>query len=314
MTEMREIAPDIYLLRVPLTLSEKSINVYIFRGETPTLLDTGTNTPDALQTIQTALQKLGIKHLEQVIATHWHVDHAGAAHQLAEQGTRIFIGSKDFLEWKTFATGESFELFRKWAREEWGVYDESAIEGMVGTYEKLRRMTAWPDHVEQIEPLQTIRAGNYVLKAIPTPGHTKGHLSYFEEKKGILFSGDTLLPDQLPYPGIWEENGKVTSGLPSQLESLETLEKLNARQYFPAHGDPQLNPNQRCQEMREQILKQLTKYDPNITVYEGALRLRQGKASPGVFFIQLHYVYGWKHIYPMTNRTRFKTGRKRIKA
>lgn len=303
MTEMREIAPDIYLLRVPLTLSEKSINVYIFRGETPTLLDTGTNTPDALQTIQTALQKLGIKHLEQVIATHWHVDHAGAAHQFAEQGARIFIGSKDYLEWKTFATGESFELFRKWAREEWGVYDESAIEGMVGTYEKLRRMTAWPDHVEQIEPLQTIRAGNYVLKAIPTPGHTKGHLSYFEEKKEILFSGDTLLPDQLPYPGIWEENGKVTSGLPSQLESLETLEKLNARQYFPAHGDPQLNPNQRCQEMREQILKQLTKYDPNLTVYEGALRLRQGKASPGVFFIQLHYVYGWKHIYPLLSVT-----------
>ncbi|AHF08119.1 MBL fold metallo-hydrolase [Desulfitobacterium metallireducens] len=296
MPEMREIAPNIYQLKVPLKLSEPFINVYIFRGETPTLMDTGTNTPGVFEMIQTALQRLGIKRLEQVIATHWHVDHAGAAHQFAKKGARILIGAKDYGEWKTFATGESFGIFREWARDEWEIPDGLVIEGMVKTYEKLRHMTSWPDQVEQIAPFQTLHAGNYALKAIPTPGHTMGHLAFFEEQQKMLFSGDILLPDQVAYPGIWLEEGKVTSGLPSQLKSLDTLEKLNALQYFPAHGEPQVNTNERCQESRAQILHQVQKYDPHISVYEGALRLRQGKANPVALFTQLHQVYGWKQV------------------
>lgn len=297
MIELREVAPNIYQLTVPLNLGEPSINVYIFKGKTPTLLDTGANTPSTYELIQLALHKLRIDHLEQVIITHWHVDHAGVAEQFAKQGARILIGSKDYWEWKTFATGETFELFRKWARHEWEIPDGLVIEGMVKTYEKLRRMTSWPDQVEQITPYQTLNAGDYTLKAIPTPGHTMGHLAFYEEKQKLLFSGDILLPDQVAYPGIWLEEGKLTSGLSSQLQSLDILAKLHAHRYFPAHGEPKMNPTERCEESRDQILKQAQKYDPSLSVYEGAIRLRQGKVKPGVLFVQLHYVYGWKQIH-----------------
>lgn len=297
MTEMREIAPNIYQLRIPLAISEPFINVYIFRGETPTLLDTGTNTPGVFETIQDALQRLGIKHLDQVIATHWHSDHVGVAQRFALQGARILIGSKDYGEWKTFAAGESFDLFREWARDEWGIPEGPVIDGLVKGVERLRRITSWPDQVEKMSPLQTLPAGNCVLKAIPTSGHTVGHLAFFEEQQKLLFSGDALLPNQVAFPGIWLEEGKVTSGLPSQLKSLDTLEKLNAWQYFPAHGEHQLNPTERCRESRAQILKQVKMDDPTLSVYEEVLRIRQEKANPGVFFMQLHYVYGWKQVH-----------------
>ncbi|HVJ49872.1 MBL fold metallo-hydrolase [Desulfitobacterium sp.] len=301
MTDLREIAPNIYQLKVPLILNVQSINVYIFRGETPTIVDTGTNTPEVFETIQTALRKLGIKKLEQVIATHWHSDHVGAAHQFAKEGTRILIGSKDYPEWKTFAKGESFEIFREWARDEWEIPDGLVIEGMIKSYEKLRRLTAWPEGVEEIKPQQMLHAGNYDLKAIPTPGHTIGHLAFFEEQQKILFSGDMLLPDQVAFPGIWLEDGKVTSGLASQLQSIDLMKKLGAHQYLPAHGEPQLNPSERCQETRAQILTQVANYDPTLSVYEGALRLRQGKTKPGVLFMQLHYVFGWKQVFELSH-------------
>lgn len=297
MFDLREIAPNIYQLKVPLTLSEPSVNVYIFRGKTPTLLDTGTNTPSTYELIQSVLHKLHIDHLEQVLITHWHVDHSGAAEQFAKQGARIFIGSEDYWEWKTYAAGESFNIFPEWAREEWEIPDGLVVEGMVKSYEKLRRLTSWPEQVDQITPLQSINAGNYILKAIPTPGHTLGHLAFYEEEQKLLFSGDILLPNQVAYPGIWLEEGKVISGLSSQLQSLEVLAKLNAHQYFPAHGEPQMNPTERCQESKEQILKQVQNYDPRLSVYEGAIRLRQGKVKPPVLFMQLHDVYGWKQVH-----------------
>lgn len=300
LTELREIAPDIFLLKIPLPLSVNHVNVYIFRGRIPTLLDTGTNTPEVLGMIQTALKQLGIKKLEQVLTTHWHVDHAGGALALAQQGARVYIGAQDYSEWQSFAKGETFELFRDWAGQEWEAPTD-IIEGMIKIYDKLRRMTAWPEGVEKLEPLQTIQAGNYVLQSILTPGHTVGHLAFYEETQRMLFSGDMLLPDQVPYPGIWLEEGKVTSGLPSHLQSLSTMEKLKAREYYPAHGDPQANPEVRCQEVRDQIFRQVERYDPTVSVYEGALHLGQGKVNPGVLFMQLHYVYGWKKLYELEN-------------
>ena len=301
MVEMREIAPDIYLLRVPLPLNVNHINVYIFRGDIPTLLDTGTNTPEVFARIQTALHQLGIKRLDQVLATHWHVDHVGGSLPFVQQGAQVLIGAKDYTEWKSFAQGETFELFREWAEREWEVPTD-IVEGMIKIYDKLRRMTTWSEGVEKLEPLQTVQAGNYILRSILTPGHTVGHLSFFEETQRLLFSGDMLLPDQVPYPGIWLEEGKVTSGLPSHLQSLSTMEKLEAHEYFPAHGDPQANPEIRCQEVRDHIFRQVERYDPTVSVYEGALRLGQGKVNPGVLFMQLHYVYGWKKLYELEDR------------
>lgn len=294
--EMRELAPDIFQLKVPLQLNINHVNVYIFRGEIPTILETGTNTPEVLATIQNALRKLGIKQLAQVLATHWHVDHSGGALPFAQQGARIFIGAKDYNEWQSFAQGETFELFREWAREEWEV-PADIVEGIVKIYEKLRRLTAWPEGVEKLEPQQIVQAGNYTLRTLLTPGHTVGHVSFFEESQQILFPGDMLLAEQVSYPGIWLEEGKLASGLPIYLDSLTAMENLHAGKYFPAHGESQTNPGLRCQEVRTQILNQVARYNPALSVYEGALRLSKGKVNPGIFFMQLHYVFGWKKIY-----------------
>lgn len=298
MAELREIAPDIYLLKILVPLRVGSINAYIFRGEKPTLIDTGTNTPGVFNTIQAALQELEIKQLEQVILTHWHVDHSGIARQLAGQGVHILIGLKDYLRWKMFLEGRSERFFREWAKEEGEVPSDLLIEEMNKAYRKLRqKMTVLPDCVEEIVPMQMLQAGNYLLQSIPTPGHTEGHFAFWEKQGKRLFSGDMLLPGMFSYPEIWREEGKFTSGLVSHLQSLDLMEKLDAHEYFPAHGDPQLNPSLRCQETRREILSQAEKYDPERSVFENAVRLNHGTENLEGLFMRLHYVYGWKKIF-----------------
>lgn len=293
--ELKEIAPEIFLLKVAVPISEESVNLYIFRGEVPTLIDAGTNTPAVFQEIQEGLKQLGIKHLEQVLGTHWHVDHIGGTESLWKAGARIITGTRDYEEWSGFYRGETFDLFRHWAEVEWGV-PPAEMTIMLKVYDRLRALASLPDEVQVIEPDTLIAAGNIQLKAIHTPGHTVGHLSFYEPEQQLLFSGDMLLPNQIPYPGTWVEDGQLVSGMPSYMKSLDCLEGLNPRCYFPAHGQPQGMAADRCQEVRAQIHKQVELHIPLGTVYEGALRKVKGKNNPAAMFMQLHYVYGWEKL------------------
>ena len=256
MLEIKEVAKNVFMLKVPVPINVDAVNLYLFAGKVPTLLDTGTNTPGVIEAVHEGMKKVGIIKLEQVLVTHWHVDHAGAADTLAKEGARVLVGSRDYQEWASFVHGEGSTHFNKWAIQECGI-PETEISGMLKIFERLQGLTALPDKVGLIEHDQYIFAGDDRLRAIFTPEHTAGHLSFYNEKDRILFSGDVLLPDEIPYPGIWQENSHAVSGLPSYLESLDVVEALEAQTYLPAHGVPSENPVARCQEIRGQLYHQL---------------------------------------------------------
>lgn len=49
----------------------------------------------------------------------------------------------------------------------------------------------WPDGFGQID------LGDRVINVIPTPGHYRSHVAYYDRQTGLLFSGDFLLPGRL---------------------------------------------------------------------------------------------------------------------
>ncbi len=294
MVEIKEVAQNVFMLNVPVPINVDSVNLYLFAGEVPTLLDSGTNTPGVIEAVHEGMKKVGIKKLDQVVVTHWHVDHAGAANTFAKEGARIIAGSRDYLEWANFVGGDGFAQFYKWAIEEWEV-PEKELSSMIKIYKGFHMLTALPEKVHLIEPGQFVMAGDDSLQAISTPGHTAGHLSFYNEKDRVLFSGDMLLPDEIPYPGIWQEGNQAVSGMPSYMKSLDTVEALQALKYLPAHGAPSENPVARCQEVREQLYQHLDKHDPSGTVYLSASNDGQ-KMHPGALFIKLHYAYGWEQL------------------
>ncbi len=295
MPDIIEVAQNVYLLKVQVPINVDSVNLYLIDGDVPTLIDTGTNTPEVIEAVHESMKHIGMKRLEQVLVTHWHVDHAGAAASFANEGARILVGSRDYQEWASFVHGQAFGRLNDWATQEWGVPEEE-IHGMIKVYQHFRMLTALPENVSLIEPGQSIMAGDNSLRAVLTAGHTAGHMAFYNEKDRLLFSGDMLLPDEIPYPGIWQEEGRVLSGLPSYMDSLKVVEALQAQNYLPAHGAPQVNPGARCQEVREQLYWQLDKHHPEETVYLGAANIGNQKIHPGVLFLKLHYVYGWEQL------------------
>jgi glyoxylase-like metal-dependent hydrolase (beta-lactamase superfamily II) len=80
------------------------------------------------------------------------------------------------------------------------------------------------------------------LRVMATPGHTPGHMAYFDERDGTLYGGDALVtvggevhvvgfgPWYFPFAGM------ATWHRPTALESARRLAELPIRRYAVGHG------------------------------------------------------------------------------
>lgn len=94
-TKIREVAPDLYQLYLPLPMRPSIVNVYLLRsGEEWTLFDTGISSEESLAAFQAALDAVGCPPtaIRKLIATHHHPDHFGASRRQKElTGAEIYF-------------------------------------------------------------------------------------------------------------------------------------------------------------------------------------------------------------------------------
>lgn len=86
---------------------------------------------------------------------------------------------------------------------------------------------------------EKLPAGDRWLEAIHTPGHTAGHLCFYEHEEGLLFSGDHLMRSITPNPELYcpPRRGRLT-GLSQFIASLERIKDLCVATAYPGHGHP----------------------------------------------------------------------------
>lgn len=289
--EITEIYPKIFRLKLPLSLDVTDVNIYLIAGEVPTLIDVGIKNPFFFEAIKALMKKAGVQHIARILLTHWHVDHSGNAADLAEEGAEIFTGAIDYEEWFAFSKQDSFATLHEWMTEEWGVPEEK-VRAMYDNYCLFQTLYTFPSQVSLIQPGDLVQAGDYQLQALSTPGHTEGHLSYWLNQEKLIFTGDSLLPEQIAFPGVWLEGKSRVSGLPAYINSIKKLESLNGQRYFPAHGAPDNDPTARCRVVLDQLRSQIARHVPAEDVYTGASRLGNKKYNSGLLFYHLHHVFG----------------------
>jgi len=223
---------------------------YLLNGrERSLLIDTGLGICD----ISVEVKKLAAGPVT-AVATHVHWDHIG--------GHRYY---PDF-----YAHGEELN----WLAGEFPL-DMPTIRGMVVDRCDL------PEGYDvngyeffQGAPTRVLRDGDVIdiggraLRVLHTPGHSPGHMCFYEEARGYLFTGDLVYKDMLfaYYPSTDPQ---------AYLRSIERAAALPARRVFPGHHSLDIRP-----EILARMRDAFRRLDA-----EGRLRHGGGKFSFGDFGI-----------------------------
>lgn len=80
-----------------------------------------------------------------------------------------------------------------------------------------------------------ITLGCRTLEVLHTPGHSPGHMCFWEERRGYLFTGDIV------YKGVLYANYPSTDPK-AFLRSLKRLSELPIKRIFPAHHSTDISP------------------------------------------------------------------------
>ena len=84
-----------------------------------------------------------------------------------------------------------------------------------------------------LDGLEELRFGNTVLKVIPTPGHTPGCVSLYNEEMGVLLTGDTLFRESIGRTDL--PGGDYSCIMRSILDKLIGLG--DEVKVYPGHGE-----------------------------------------------------------------------------
>jgi glyoxylase-like metal-dependent hydrolase (beta-lactamase superfamily II) len=233
-----EVAPGVHRIPLPLpTDGLRAVNVYaIESADGLVLVDSGWALDVARDQLEQALGTLGhdFGDIRRFLVTHMHRDHYTLAVALRRTfGAKVAlgIGEQPSLERVLAGGGGSreTELVRWGAQSLAGKWRE--LLGKRGPGEG-REQYELPD--EWLEGTTKIDLGDRTLVALPTPGHTRGHVVFVDEQAGVLFAGDHVLPHITPSIGF--EPVPAQSPLGDYLDSLRLMRTYPDLRLLPAHG------------------------------------------------------------------------------
>lgn len=188
---------------VPVTVYEQNCSI-IWCDETKdaAVIDPGGD----IDRIEAAIAAAGV-NVTQILLTHGHLDHVGGVAEFAEKYQLPIIGPH---------IGDKFWI---------DALDQQAAM-MRFKPSKPFAPTRW------LEAGDTVKVGNLTLEVRFCPGHTPGHIVFFEPQSKVVWVGDVLFAGSIgrtDFPG-GDFNTLITS-IKEQLLSLG-----DDVQFVPGHG------------------------------------------------------------------------------
>lgn len=223
MTEVIEVAADIYQVKFDDRRSQEITDVYLMRANDAAIIEIGSAT--MVPEILAALRFLhwDKRDVAYIIPTHLHLDHAGGAGQLArelrsarvvahQRGVRHLVYPAKLIEGIREAFGSEFE-------KEYGAIVPVPSEQVLAVHDG-----------------DLLDLGGRELEVLYTPGHASHHIVILDRKTRGLFCGDALgqyFPEVdliVPVPALPVFDVEMAK------ESIERMRRLRAEMLLFSHG------------------------------------------------------------------------------
>ena len=190
---------------------------YLLIGKDKALLiDTGLG----ISNIYKEVKKLTDKPVT-AVATHIHWDHIGGHKYFPD-----FYVHEDELKWLAGEYPLPQERIKVFLMQDCDVPEDFNVD----EYEFFQ---GTPTRV--LKDNDIIDLGDRLLKVLHTPGHSPGHMCFYEEEKGWLFTGDLI------YKGALYANFPSTDP-ESYRKSIERIATLSVNRVFPGHHSLDIQP------------------------------------------------------------------------
>ena len=215
------------------------MNIYLLEGERGwSLVDSGMHTPEAKRALDHGLAEAGVamRDLRRAFITHLHPDHMGMAGTLEDAGVAVAMHRPEIANAR-LVWSKAHELIDR-------TYSLFAQHGMPADVDEGMRqawiaMSRTVDDVRAIEPIDDgamLDMAGREVRVRWTPGHTDHHAVLVDEREGILFAGDHVLPRITSNIGLYPHSRDDPLG--DFLDALRNMRDLPVRHVMPAHGEP----------------------------------------------------------------------------
>jgi glyoxylase-like metal-dependent hydrolase (beta-lactamase superfamily II) len=248
---MKEVLPGIFQMTLTLSgFNPNSVNIYLIRtGNYFTIVDTGWEFPAAIKSMENQLAEIGARFtdIKQILITHFHIDHLGMMAKFkGSHDVKIYLPQNEIELLKIRYTGGDnyLPLTDKFLQNHgFPAAELTPPEFRLPIPENLVST--------KIDVLlrggEEIRAGEYVFKVVNTPGHTPGHVGYYEPSHKFIISGDMLLPTIATNAAFHVQH--MRNPLQQYLSSLRILRELDINLILPGHEYIFSNHRQRIDEL-----------------------------------------------------------------
>ncbi|MFL6554673.1 MAG: MBL fold metallo-hydrolase, partial [Bacillus sp. (in: firmicutes)] len=238
-----------YRIGIPIPFPMKYVYCYLFKQDNDyVLIDVGYNNKRGRDAWEEAFQELNIhpNQINTIYLTHFHPDHAGLAGWMQQlTGAPIYM----------------HEIDAQMMQHVWGDESRQAenIKEMVARHgtplvladEIERQMELMIDHIRPLPAISVIAEqvefAEKHWKVIHTPGHSTGHICFFQEEEKVLISGDHILDKITPNISVWP--GSSQTPLHDYIKSLYKVRDLHVKKAFTGHGNPIDHVNMRIDQL-----------------------------------------------------------------
>lgn len=232
------VVPGVVRIPLPLPMDGlRAVNVYVLETDDGlVLVDGGWAIEESRQQFSSSMRAAGYRlaDIRRFLVTHMHRDHYTQAYVLGQEvGAEVSLGigdraSMELMHDPTIARDPNLHRL-----------ECAGADDLADAWQNFRP-AGRPSTVDYglpdvwLDTDLTLDLGGRSVEALATPGHTQGHYVFADDRAGLLFAGDHVLPRITPSIGF--EPSWVDLALRDFMESLVKLRDRPDALLLPAHG------------------------------------------------------------------------------
>ncbi len=241
MSAVSQLSPGLWQISLPFLGEHQIIGSYLLAGENElAIIDPGPGS--MLEPLLAAIREAGFdpQDVTHILATHVHLDHAGAAGSLTRllPKAQVYVhglGAPHLID-TTKVVASATRIFGERTQLLWGAIEPTP-------FERLRI----------IEGGDILNVAGRRLEVHYTPGHAVHHVIFFDTQSGEMFVGDVA---GVRLPGvdyIRPPTPPPDLDLEAWSESMELVKRLQPEVMYMGHFGPAKNATEHLERLREKL-------------------------------------------------------------